>query len=399
MLGDPCAAGNTTLSLKPNLLPLDNGTYSYFWTGPNGFVGRNNQVNLSGLGSVANGTYQLYILSANNCQSKTASYQVNLGNRPSKPAPPFNQEQGLTACLNNSFVLRTSPFSGSGNISYHWRLPDGRLVETKLPVLEINKVSFSDEGDYSVFIRNNGCNSDTSLVSKVSVKPLPILSVTSNAPVCAGSTLRLNASQFDGATYKWTGPNNFTSTSAGVVISQIQQSNGEGNFSVVMTVNGCSTNPVIIPVTVLPAEVLPALEPVKDVCTNKQTSISLKIPAANYLVGATYVWYADGVPIDSGKQSLTTIQNLTPFIGKSVVFSVKQKGSLCSSESTTSLPVTISSIPNERAVVENNFAICAAPTINIKAQATSFSQGSWRLWRASDNSVVDIKMQMLLLPV
>ena len=390
LLGDPCAAGNTTLSLKPTLQPLDNGSYSYFWTGPNGFVGRNNQINLTGLGSVANGTYQLYILSANNCQSKTASYQVNLGNRPSKPAPPFNQEQGLTACLNNSFVLRTSPFSGSGNTSYHWRLPDGRMVETQLPVLEINKVSFSDEGDYSVFIRNNGCNSDTSLVSKVSVKPLPILSVTSNAPVCAGSTLRLNASQFDGATYKWTGPNNFTSTNAGVVISQIQQSNGEGNFSVVMTVNGCSTDPIIVPVTVLPAEVLPALEPVKDVCTDKQTSISLKIPAANYLVGATYVWYADGVPIDSGKQSLTTIQNLTPFIGKSVVFSVKQKGSLCSSESTTSLPVTISAIPNERAVVENNFAICAAPTINIKAQATSFSQGSWRLWRASDNSVVDI---------
>lgn len=389
--GDPCSGSNAAITLKPNLLPLDNGTYSYFWSGPNGFVGRNSQLNLTGLGAAANGNYQLYVLAANNCRSKTGSFQVKLGERPPKPSAPVSREPGLDGCLNNKFVWSTSVFSGIGTVSYHWILPDGRTVETTVPNLEIEKLTFPDAGDYRVFIRHNGCNSDTSPVSNLRVKPLPTLTVSHNSPVCAGSPLRLNASQFDGAGYKWTGPDNFTSNNASVEISQTQKNKNEGNYSVVMTLNGCTTSPVVIPVTVLPAAVLPTLEPLSDICTNKQASISLKINASNYLEGATYIWYADGIPVDSGRQSSVIIQNLTPYTGKTVVFSVKQKGTNCATEPNASSPITISAIPDERAEVENDFSICAATAIPIKAQGTSFSTGKWRQWKSSDNSIVDIR--------
>ncbi len=391
LTGDACAGNNATLILKPNLLPLDNGTYTYFWSGPNGFVGRNSQVNLSGLGAAANGNYQLYVTAANNCQSKVANYQIKVGERPPKPTAPVSKDLGLNGCLNNKFILSTSPFSGTGSTSYQWQLPDGRKVETILPELEIEKLSFSDAGDYQVMIRNNGCNSEISAVSKIAVKPLPTLSVSHNSPVCAGSTLRLNASQFDGAIYKWSGPGNFSSNNAGIEITQSQKSTNEGNYSVIMTLNGCTTVPVVIPVTVLPAEVIPTLEPINDVCIDKQSSISLKISPTNYLEGSTYVWYADGNPIDSGKQSLLTIQNLNPYVGKSIVFSVKKKGSSCTSEVNASFPIKITAIPSEKAVVENDFSVCPATSINIKAQSTSLSTGSWRQWRSSDNTIVEIK--------
>lgn len=391
ILGDACAGNNASLILKPNLLPQDNGTYTYFWSGPNGFVGRNSQVNLSGLGAAANGNYQLYVSAANNCQSKIATYQIKVGERPPKPTAPISKDLGLTGCLNNKFILSTSLFSGSGNTSYQWLLPDGRKVETILPELEIEKLTFSDAGDYQVIVRNNGCSSEISAVSKISVKPLPTLTVSHNSPVCAGSTLRLNASQFDGAIYKWTGPNNFSSNNAGIEITQSQKSTNEGNYSVIMTLNGCATVPVIIPVTVLPAEVAPTLEPIRDVCIDKQSSILLKITPSNYVDGETYVWYADGNPIDSGKQSLTTLQNLNPYAGKSIVFSVKKKGSSCTSEPNAALPVNISAIPNEKAVVENDFSVCPAASINIKAQSNSQSTGLWRQWRSSDNTIVEIK--------
>jgi gliding motility-associated-like protein len=389
--GDPCSGSNATITLKPNLLPLDNGTYSYFWSGPNGFVSRSNQLNLTGLGAAANGNYQLNVLAANNCLSKTGSFQVKLGERPPKPNAPVSKELGLEACLNTKFVWSTAVFSGIGAVSYHWILPDGRVIETTTPNLEIEKTAFSDAGDYRVFIRHNGCNSDTSPTANLKVKPLPTLTVSHNSPVCAGSPLRLNASSFDGAIYKWIGPNNFSSNNAGVEISQTQKGINEGNYSVIMTLNGCTTAPVVIPVTVLPAVVLPTLEPLGDICTNKQTGISLKINANNYLEGATYIWYADGIPIDSGRQSSAIIQHLTPYIGKSVVFSVKQKGANCATEPNALSPITISAIPNERATVDENSSICAANIIYIKAQATAISTGKWRHWKSSDNSIVEIK--------
>lgn len=389
--GDACGGGVTPVVLKPNVLPLDNGTYSYFWSGPNGFAGRNSQINLSALGAAANGNYQLYVQAANNCRSKVASYQVNTGLRPPKPIAPVSRDLGLSGCLNNKFVLSTSPFSGLGTTVYQWLIPDGRKVETLLPELEIEKLSFSDAGIYRVLIRNNGCTSDTSAASQITVKPLPTLTVSHNSPVCAGSTLRLNAGLFDGAIYRWSGPNNFSSNNPGIEIPGIQKAINEGTYTVVMTFNGCTSVPISIPVSVFPAETVPTLEPLQDFCADRQQEVLLKIAPVNYVEGSSYVWYADGIPLDSGKQSLVILRNFNPYVGKSVVFSVKKKDSPCASEPNALPPIKIAGIPKERAEAEDDFSVCPSVSVNLKARATDLSVGRWRQWQSSDNSVGEIK--------
>src|SRR6185312_10962264 len=73
--------------------------------------------------------------------------------------------------------------------------------------------------------------------------------VTSNSPICACQPLQLFASNVNGGTYSWTGPNGFTSNLQNPVIANAALVSA-GQYSVTVTVNSCtsavaSTNVVI----------------------------------------------------------------------------------------------------------------------------------------------------------
>ncbi len=65
-------------------------------------------------------------------------------------------------------------------------------------------------------------------------------SVSSNSPVCVGSPINLSTPTVSGATYAWTGPNGFTSTAQNPSIANPPAA-AFGTYSVVVTVNGCSS--------------------------------------------------------------------------------------------------------------------------------------------------------------
>ncbi|MFY7883795.1 MAG: nidogen-like domain-containing protein, partial [Dolichospermum sp.] len=78
--------------------------------------------------------------------------------------------------------------------------------------------------------------------------------IISNSPLCVGNTLNLSATNAgSGATYSWTGPNNFTSTSSAPTISNIQ-TNQAGTYNLTLTrPNGCvSTATSSVAVNTLP---------------------------------------------------------------------------------------------------------------------------------------------------
>ncbi|WP_169336194.1 MBG domain-containing protein [Pontibacter roseus] len=82
-----------------------------------------------------------------------------------------------------------------------------------------------------------------SIMQQVEVKAQPSApTAASNGNVVYGSTLQLQASSIEGATYTWTGPNNFSSTAQNPEISDVTMA-AAGTYSVTATVNGC-TSPV-----------------------------------------------------------------------------------------------------------------------------------------------------------
>jgi hypothetical protein len=81
--------------------------------------------------------------------------------------------------------------------------------------------------------------------------PPPAPTASYNSPVYAGMTLHLSATTITGATYNWTGPNSFASTSQNPSIINAGQ-NASGNYSVTATVGGYTSVAGTTAVTVNP---------------------------------------------------------------------------------------------------------------------------------------------------
>jgi hypothetical protein len=63
---------------------------------------------------------------------------------------------------------------------------------------------------------------------------------SSDSPVCAGTTLHLNASAVSGATYAWTGPNGFASSDQNPTVATATTA-AAGTYSVTATIGGCTS--------------------------------------------------------------------------------------------------------------------------------------------------------------
>ncbi len=125
----------------------------------------------------------------------------------------FRFNQGLNAVDNTTI---TSLVDSSGNNNH------GSLID------------FTLNGTTSNFLLGNVINQCTKYVNSSAA------SITSNGPIVeVGTPITLSAT--GGTTYEWTGPNGFTANTADVSISTAQI-NQSGNYSVVISGNGCSSS-------------------------------------------------------------------------------------------------------------------------------------------------------------
>ena len=93
---------------------------------------------------------------------------------------------------------------------------------------------------YTIIPSANGCTSDP-FTYTVSVNPVPAQPVvSSNTPVCTGSSIQLSAVPVDRSIYSWTGPNGFTSASQSPSIPNATAANA-GTYTLTIITNGCSS--------------------------------------------------------------------------------------------------------------------------------------------------------------
>ena len=75
----------------------------------------------------------------------------------------------------------------------------------------------------------------------VAVHPqMPPPVIKSNSPVCQGSSITLNTPSIENATYLWTGPNGFTSSSQNAVVDNVGPANA-GIYYLNVMLNGCTS--------------------------------------------------------------------------------------------------------------------------------------------------------------
>jgi len=125
--------------------------------------------------------------------------------------------------------------------TYQWIGPNGFSSTDQNPV--ITNVTTAASGVYMVSATLNGCTSQPQSTI-VTINPSPsVPNITNNSPKCVGETVNLTVLAIPGATYQWTGPNNFYSNLQNITLSNIQLTSA-GNYNLNVTVNGC-TSPTI----------------------------------------------------------------------------------------------------------------------------------------------------------
>jgi len=154
--------------------------------------------------------------------------------------------------------------------------------------------------------------------------------LSSNSPICQGSTLTLSASSISGATYNWTGPNGFTSSSQNPSISSATAV-ATGTYTVTATVNGCSTTPATVSATVY------SLPDATFTYSPNPAPPNTSITFSPNLNGATsYNW-----TFQSGTPSSSTVQNPSVTWSSSSTYAVTLNitNNGCSASSTSNIVV------------------------------------------------------------
>ncbi|MBS1617064.1 MAG: hypothetical protein JST76_00990 [Bacteroidetes bacterium] len=169
------------------------------------------------------GTYTVTVTNASGCTA-TASRSVTAGSIPVATAT------SATACTGSSATL-----TATGGGTYLWST--GATTAA---------ISASTAGSYTVTVTNaSGCTATAS--GTLGSYVLPVLSISSNSPVCIGSpvSLSVTANGASSYTYAWTGSNSFTATSATPSIASATVSNS-GTYSVTVTDNHtCSASATV----------------------------------------------------------------------------------------------------------------------------------------------------------
>jgi gliding motility-associated-like protein len=246
--------------------------YTYSWT--NGPTGNLNTVTETSQG--------IYIYSVTSVDANTCSVTNTI-------AANFVPNPTISVSSTSICPLAIASITATGATSYTWN-----TGSTLNPLL----VSPNSTTQYTVVGSTAGCTSTAS--GDVFLKTIPVISYTTNSPICQGNTLNLVATSTH-SLYQWTGPLNFVSLTGTAAISPTSPLMN-GNYVLKVTAaNGCTAS-ITQSVTIYPTPALTANS--NTVCQGQTLNLS-----ASYLQGGSYLW--TGASFSSTLQN-TTISNAFP---------------------------------------------------------------------------------------
>jgi hypothetical protein len=185
-------------------------------------------------------SYEVVVASTGCSAATSASATLTVNPLPSAPTSGGDQ----MACAGGTIPNLTAAV-GSGITTDWYSVAFGGIIEsggtgvTSFPTGQTAVNSYS----YYAQARNSttGCVSTSRTAVMLTINALPSPpSLSSNTPVLRGSTINLTSGAVSGATYSWTGPNLFTSSSQNPAITTSVVANA-GTYSATVMVSGCTS--------------------------------------------------------------------------------------------------------------------------------------------------------------
>ncbi len=223
---------------------------------------------------------------------------------------------------------------------------------TKLPGAPTPSTADAVTTTYYVTQTVDGVESSKAPLAVV-VHPKPSKpTIAANSPVCAGEELTISTLSMQNATYKWTGPNGFSSTNVGNTISSASVSDA-GEYSVVVTsefncVSDEATKEVVV-------------NPVPDKPEAKTSILYCKGQTAEVLTadGDNLQWYSSATATTALSEAPTPTTNVV----KDVNYYVSQTVDGCESER---LEILVSTVDKPDAPqITTNSPVCAGESLEL----------------------------------
>ncbi|GIV26682.1 MAG: hypothetical protein KatS3mg027_0496 [Bacteroidia bacterium] len=127
----------------------------------------------------------------------------------------------------------TLKLTGSGGVSYFWTGPNSFTSNISNPI--IPNSSSANQGYYTLLVQSSDGCVDTA-VRYIGVNSLPPKAI-SNSPQCEGNTINIYGTS--AVSYTWSGPNNFSSNSPSVTLTNVTVSDSGNYFYFAQGANGC----------------------------------------------------------------------------------------------------------------------------------------------------------------
>ncbi len=221
-------------------------------------------------------------------QTQVYSFQIT----PCVAAPPVANftASATSICAGQSIAFTDA--STNTPTSWSWSFPG---ASTTTSTAQNPSIVYPTAGTYTVtLIASNSAGSNTH-TTNITVNAIPATpTLTSNSPLCAGSTISFTTPTVSGATYAWTGPASFTSTTQNASRSSATTAMA-GTYSLTVTVNGCTSSAGTVSVTITAAPTVANAGPNQTVCPSTATL------AGNTATVGTGVW-----TLISGTGTITT---------------------------------------------------------------------------------------------
>ena len=227
----PVVGGNSPVCAGSalNLTAAGSGAGTYAWTGPGGYTSTTQNPAINPATAANAGNYTAVFIAAG-CTSAVANYNVVVNAIPATPAITSNSP----VCIGDNINLTTPTVA---NATYGWTGPNGFTSATQNPTITGATTAMS--GTYSLTVQVGGCQSLPGTATVNVSPPLPAPGISSNSPVCAGGTLQLSTPGAT-ATYHWSGPGGFTSTSQNPSIGNITVAQA-GTYSLYLVTGTCTS--------------------------------------------------------------------------------------------------------------------------------------------------------------
>jgi gliding motility-associated-like protein len=214
----------------------------------------------------------------------TSSFSLDIFRNKNCFVPVLLTQSPVTMCPGQTVPLHAIPAVG---VTFDWKQNASTIQSSTNPNV---LVSAFDSYTVTAISEAGACNNTTTSIlvqaGTGTIPPDPVIST--NGPICSGQTMQLSAPAVAGATYNWTGPNNFTAstTSATTTItSAVAAAAGEYNLQIVKDQCKSNQKSVVVDVVNMGAFIIGSTSITNSTCQGTPLTLS-----TNGYSGFNYQW-------------------------------------------------------------------------------------------------------------